>query len=92
MKKQLSICVVLCCCACGDLGSSQVDVSQDQNSIQAVNQEELNCNIQCTINADDEVSAIKTCEGSGPLVVAVSTFDQCDSIDEITNEEAVEVE
>ena len=68
---------------CGDVGSSNIDINQLQN------EPPLQCNVQCSINADGTVTAVKDCSGAGPFVVAISNLDDCNSINQTTTETGV---
>lgn len=86
MKKLICLLLLV---GCGDVATSDVSVDQEQDNLVAVNQEELNCNTACTVSPSGDgqlVTAVKECEGSGPLVVAVQAFKECDSINELTGD------
>lgn len=90
--RALILSVTILLTGCGDLGSSSVvtssDQAQDQNNQQSQNEPELNCNVECSVTADDRVTASKSCDGSAPFAVSVLSLDECDSVSEVGSESA----
>ena len=76
---------LLCLCACGDVGSSSIESSQNQTNSQSQNEPELTCSVACEVNSENQVvKGTKECEGSAPFLVTVVNQSQCDSFEEFT--------
>lgn len=81
MKKIIICCILFFSFGCGDVGSSDVRVDQDQNTIQSDNPEPTDCKIQCTKNQETgEILAIYECSGSAPFLAPIADSAQCTTL------------
>lgn len=77
-------------CGSGQAPDTSVSVTQSQDNTQVQNEQDLNCEVSCTISANGLVGGSKECQGGAVFVLAVQSLDECDSIEDHRQDSEVE--
>jgi len=79
--KFLIIIIAFSLIACGDVGSSTSSTTVDQNTVQGINLDPVNCSVSCKLDAESgDIDANGECSGGGLFPVVVQGLDDCDTI------------
>ena len=78
-------------CGAGPDGAT-INISNSQNQTneqtQVQNESELDCSVSCAVGTGGFITGTKECEGGAVSVVIVSSLDECDSVNEVVENQA----
>lgn len=78
-------------CGAGPDGAT-INISNSQNQTneqtQVQNESELDCSVSCAVGTGGFITGTKECEGGAVSVVIVASLDECDSVNEVVENQA----
>lgn len=78
-------------CGAGPDGAT-INISNSQNQTndqtQVQNESELDCTVSCAVGTGGFITGTKECSGGAVSVVIVQSLDECDSVNEVVENQA----